>query len=75
MAEQACRSWAAWRNRGIDPGFLAINISRVQFRKRLSWRLAELMSNYGIPPQAMELEITESCIMDDHNHWGEERDS
>jgi diguanylate cyclase (GGDEF)-like protein len=75
VLEQACRSWAAWRNRGIDPGFLAINISRVQFRKRLSRRLSELMSNYGIPPQALELEITESVLMDDHHQVGEELDS
>ena len=75
VLEQACRSWAAWRNRGIDPGFLAINISRVQFRKRLSRRLAELMTNYGIPPQALELEITESVLMDDHHQVAEELDS
>ena len=36
VLEQACRSWSAWHERGIDPGFLAINISRIQFRKRFS---------------------------------------
>lgn len=72
VLEEACRSWQAWRNAGFDAGFLAINISRVQFRKRLSIRLAELMSIYGIPPHALELEITESVLLDDHHQVAEE---
>ena len=72
VLEQACRNWSAWHEAGIGPGFLAINISRVQFRKRFSRRLAELMSIHGIPPQALELEITESVLLDDHLQLAEE---
>jgi diguanylate cyclase (GGDEF)-like protein len=72
VLEQACRNWSAWHEAGIDPGFLAINISRIQFRKRFSRRLAELMSIYGIPPKAFELEITESVLLDDHYEVAEE---
>ena len=72
VLEQACRNWSAWRNGGIDPGFLAINISRIQFRKRFSKRLAELMSTYGIPSHALELEITEGVLLDDHQQVAEE---
>jgi diguanylate cyclase len=72
VLEQACRSLQAWAEQGIDPGFLAINISRIQFRKRFSKRLAELMQRYGIPRQALELEITESVLLDDHYHVAEE---
>jgi diguanylate cyclase (GGDEF)-like protein len=72
VLEQACRSWSAWHNEGINPGFLAINISRIQFRKRLSKRIAELMSIYGVPPRALELEITESVLLDDHHQVAEE---
>jgi diguanylate cyclase (GGDEF)-like protein len=72
VLEQACRSWSEWRNSGIEPGFLAINISRVQFRKRISQRLAELIARYEIPPHAIELEITESVLLDDHHHVAEE---
>ena len=75
VLEQACRSWSAWHDGGIDPGFLAINISRIQFRKRFSKRLAELMSIYGVPPQALELEITESVLLDDHHQVAEELSS
>jgi diguanylate cyclase (GGDEF)-like protein len=72
VLEQACRSWAAWHDAGINPGFLAINVSRVQFRKRLSKRLAELMSTYSIPSHALELEITENVLLDDHSQVAEE---
>jgi len=75
VLEQACRNWSAWHNGGINPGFLAINISRIQFRKRFSKRLSELMSVYGIPPQALELEITESVLLDDHHQVAEELNS
>ena len=72
VLEQACRCWSAWRDSGIDSGFLAINISRIQFRRRFSARLAELMANYGVPPEALELEITESVLLDDHSQVAEE---
>ena len=72
VLEQACRCFSAWRDAGLEPGFLAINISRVQFRKRFSQRLAELMLIYGIPSTALELEITESVLLDDHRQVAEE---
>lgn len=72
VLESACRCWSAWRDRGIDPGFLAINISGVQFKKRLATRLGELMAAYNIPAHALELEITERVLLDDHNQVAEE---
>jgi diguanylate cyclase len=72
VLEQACRSWSAWHNAGIDPGFLAVNVSRVQFRRRLSVRIAELMLKYRIPSHALDLEITESVLLDDHSQVAEE---
>jgi EAL domain-containing protein (putative c-di-GMP-specific phosphodiesterase class I) len=72
VLEQACRSWSQWRDCGIDPGFLAINISGVQFRKGFSKRLAELMAAYRIPAHALELEITERVLLDDHEQVADE---
>jgi diguanylate cyclase len=72
VLEQACRSWSEWHNAGIDPGFLAVNVSRVQFRRRLSVRIAELMLKYRIPSHALDLEITESVLLDDHSQVAEE---
>lgn len=72
VLEQTCQKWSDWRDAGIAPGFLAINISRVQFRKRLSSRISELMLKYNIPPHAIELEITEGVLLDDHSEVAEE---
>jgi len=66
VLEHACRLWAAWRAAGVDAGVLAVNVSRVQFRKRLSQRLAELLAEYEMPASMLELEITESVVLDDH---------
>jgi diguanylate cyclase (GGDEF)-like protein len=75
VLEQACRCWSAWQDAGLNPGFLAINVSRIQFRKRFSRRVAELMSAYRIPPHALEFEITESVLLDDHHQVIEELNS
>ncbi len=75
VLEQTCRCWAQWQRSGIGPEYLAINISRVQFRKRFSRRLSELIAIYEVPPSALELEITESVLLDDHNHVAEELSS
>ncbi len=75
VLEQACQRWSQWRAEGLDPGVLAVNISRIQFRKRLSKRLGELMATYAIPSQALELEITESVLLDDHREVAEELSS
>ena len=74
VLEQACRLWSTWRDAGIHPGFLAINISRVQFRRRFAARIAELMSIHRVPAEALELEITESVLLDDHHQVAEELD-
>ena len=75
VLEQTCRCWAQWQRSGMGPEYLAINISRVQFRKRFSRRLSELIAIYEVPPSALELEITESVLLDDHNHVAEELNS
>jgi diguanylate cyclase (GGDEF)-like protein len=72
VLEEACRFWSTWHEAGIHPGFLAINISRIQFRRRFASRLAELMSIHRVPAEALELEITENVLLDDHHEVGEE---
>ncbi|MGZ5718343.1 MAG: putative bifunctional diguanylate cyclase/phosphodiesterase, partial [Burkholderiales bacterium] len=75
VLEHACRCWSRWRDRGIEPGFLAINISGVQFRRNFSRRLGERLSTYAIPPKALELEITERVLVDDHDQVADELSS
>jgi len=75
VLEQACRNWVELHEAGLEPGYLAVNISRVQFRKRFAKRLTQLMETYKLPADALELEITESVLLDDHDHVAEELNS
>ncbi len=55
-----------WLNAGHSPMVMAVNLSAVQFRDR---NLPELVSNIlretGLPPEYLELELTESIAMND----------
>jgi len=72
VLEEACRAWASWHAAGLNPGTVAVNVSRVQFRRRLSARVAELLAAYGMPSHMLELEITESVLLDDRTDVAEE---
>ena len=63
--EMACRQMAAWLAEGIPPIRMAINLSAKQFRhKTLPEMLGRIISNTGIDPRLLELEITESATME-----------
>ncbi|CAO3443065.1 bifunctional diguanylate cyclase/phosphodiesterase [Azospirillum largimobile] len=61
---EACRRTAELlRHQNL---LIAINLSAVQVRRPgLAERVAGWLSAYGIPPSALELEVTESVLMDD----------
>ncbi|ALG69735.1 signal peptide protein [Azospirillum thiophilum] len=61
---EACRRAAdLLRHRDL---LIAINLSAVQVRRPgLAERVAGWLSAYGIPPSALELEVTESVLMDE----------
>ncbi|WP_277052687.1 putative bifunctional diguanylate cyclase/phosphodiesterase [Zestomonas thermotolerans] len=60
--EQACRQLAAWPH--LE--FLAVNISSRLFgRSELDSQVAEILARTGAEPRRLELEITESAVMDD----------
>ncbi len=63
VLEEACRQLAEWRRQGLDLG-IAINISPTQLRdETLIDRLRELINNYEVPEEMLELEITETAAM------------
>jgi len=62
----ACAQLAAWKNAGLHPGRIAVNVSALQFRdQRLLQVLPELMRTYGLQADELELELTESTLMSD----------
>lgn len=62
----ACVQTKAWRDQGLPPVRLAVNVSSQQFASREFPRLvAAIVRESGIDPSYLELEITESVLMKD----------
>ncbi|CAD5106452.1 phosphodiesterase DibA [Zestomonas carbonaria] len=62
VLEQSCRQLCAWPHLG----FIAVNISsRLFCRGELDTQVAQILERTGADPQRLELEITESAVMDD----------
>ena len=61
---QALQQLRRWDAAGLAPFQVAVNLSALQFRDlRLAERIGQLLLESGLPPQRLELEITESCTM------------
>ncbi len=66
VLEQACRQMVAWRSDGRHLQFVAVNISsRLFSRGELDQRVAQVLASTGLPAGCLELEVTESAVMDD----------
>ncbi|TXF97383.1 bifunctional diguanylate cyclase/phosphodiesterase [Massilia arenae] len=62
----ACAQNVAWRAAGLPPISMSVNVSARQFEdKRLVERIADALGASGLPPQDLEVEVTESLIMRD----------
>jgi len=62
----AVQQMKAWMDAGLAPMTMAVNLSAVQFRHpQLPERVAQILDEMKLPPQYLELELTESVAMDD----------
>lgn len=62
---EACRQCRAWQQAGLPPVVVAVNISALQFRSAgLRDTVAAALAAAGLEPRWLELEVTESVIMD-----------
>ncbi|WP_306393894.1 bifunctional diguanylate cyclase/phosphodiesterase [Telluria beijingensis] len=62
----ACAQGVAWRAAGLPPLCMSVNVSARQFEDtRLVGRIADALRSSGLPPDGLELEVTESLIMRD----------
>jgi diguanylate cyclase (GGDEF)-like protein len=65
VLERSIAECAAWRKDGREMS-VAVNLSvRNLLDHDLPIEIARLLSSYGLPPEALQLEITESMIMSD----------
>ena len=65
VLEAACAQAQAWKEKGLPPVRLAVNVSAREFTSALPGRVMDTLRRYGLEPSWLELEITESTLM--HN--------
>ncbi len=63
VLEQACLQALAWQRAGLPLLKIAVNISARQINAGLPRTVAALLARLGLPPEWLELELTESMLM------------
>ncbi|KAB0565723.1 GGDEF domain-containing response regulator [Pseudomonas palleroniana] len=64
VLRRACEQAQAWNALGLNPLSISVNISSIDFRQRdFVENLAAILKQTGLPPAQLELEITESVLM------------
>jgi diguanylate cyclase (GGDEF)-like protein/PAS domain S-box-containing protein len=62
---QACRQAIAWQADGLAPLRIAVNVSGRQFRRPdFVDQVGRILKETGLSPDRLELELTESCLVD-----------
>jgi diguanylate cyclase (GGDEF)-like protein/PAS domain S-box-containing protein len=66
VIEQACRQIRAWSDLGIAPPIIAVNLSGAQFKlsSDLNRVVAKNLARFNVPPNQLELELTETVLME-----------
>jgi EAL domain-containing protein (putative c-di-GMP-specific phosphodiesterase class I) len=60
----ACEQAQAWVDAGLPAATMAVNVSAIEFRdENYLERLYGILSDIGLDPQLLELELTESVLM------------
>jgi diguanylate cyclase (GGDEF)-like protein len=69
VLRQACADIRAWQAAGLKALPVAVNLSARQFREpNLAERIGAIVTGADVAPQLIELEITESQLMQDPDH-------
>ncbi|AZC34627.1 phosphodiesterase DibA [Pseudomonas chlororaphis] len=66
VMQQACRQMCQWQAAGMELSFVAVNVSsRLFARRELYQQVAQVLHDTGLDPAYLELEVTESAVMED----------
>jgi len=69
VIEEACRQMIEWKNKGLYPGYIAVNISAKQLiHGNLEKIVPAILEKYRCDPEWIELELTESIIMNNPDY-------
>jgi EAL domain-containing protein (putative c-di-GMP-specific phosphodiesterase class I) len=65
VLDRVCRDFQSWQAQMLFPGRIAVNLSLKQLRQpNFSQRVGNIFRRHGVPPASLELEITESTLME-----------
>jgi diguanylate cyclase (GGDEF)-like protein/PAS domain S-box-containing protein len=66
VLDQSCRQMKYWRDEGIAPPTIAVNISATQFKidQEFEKEFAEILAKWDLPASDIELELTESVLLE-----------
>ncbi|WKZ12861.1 MAG: EAL domain-containing protein [Gammaproteobacteria bacterium] len=65
VLERVCHDFSQWQKKMLFPGKVSLNLSLKQLRQpNFSGRVADIFRKHGVPPASLELEITESTLME-----------
>lgn len=66
VMRQACQQMCSWQQTGVALSFIAVNVSsRLFARRELFQQVAKVLHETGLDPAFLELEVTESAVMED----------
>ncbi len=66
VLREACRQAVAWREAGLPELVVAVNVSAMQFKRgELEKSVLHALNESGISPRFLELELTESILIQD----------
>ncbi len=66
VLQEACRQAVIWRDAGFDKLRMAVNLSIKQFDQvDIVNQIETVLQKTGLPPELLELEVTESMVMRD----------
>jgi diguanylate cyclase (GGDEF)-like protein/PAS domain S-box-containing protein len=66
VLDEACAQAAHWRRNGQSDFRMAVNLFGVQFRVGdIASEVMSTLERHGLPPDALELEVTENIVVDD----------
>jgi diguanylate cyclase (GGDEF)-like protein/PAS domain S-box-containing protein len=69
VLREACRQMQAWQDAGIGPLPVAVNISTLQLQQSdFAEHVLAILAETGHDPALLELEFTESILIDDIDH-------
>jgi EAL domain-containing protein (putative c-di-GMP-specific phosphodiesterase class I) len=72
VLDEACRQARIWTDAGIAPDVVAVNVSSNQFKAtpELDTVVAACLQRHGVKASMLELELTESVLMEVTQHSG-----